>query len=109
TGRRTAPRVERVLGRATPVMMVADASTLPVVGEWPRSKRGIAHWYQLGEAPPAPGFAALSSLYRDGEAPPIAEVGGDDPFAVISTAAVDVSPRGAVRTLTQMLTATRRG
>jgi acyl-CoA synthetase (AMP-forming)/AMP-acid ligase II len=57
--RLTAPEVERVLERALPVMMVADASTLAVVGEWPRSKRGIAHWYQLGEAPPAPGFAAL--------------------------------------------------
>jgi acyl-CoA synthetase (AMP-forming)/AMP-acid ligase II len=103
--RLTAPEVERVLERASPVMMVADASTLPVVGEWPRSKRGIVHWYQLGEAPPAPGFAALSSLYRDGEAPPVAEVGGDDPFAVISTAAVDVIPRGAVLTHTNMITA----
>src|SRR5437899_7201773 len=85
--RLTAPEVERVLERATPVMMVADASTLPVVGEWPRSKRGIAHWYQLGEAPPAPGFPALASLYRD-DPPPAADLAGADPFAVISTAAV---------------------
>src|SRR5213594_3557638 len=76
-------------------MMVADASTLPVVGEWPRTQRGVAHWYQLGEAPPAAGFTALSSLYR-GDPPPSADVTGDDPFAVISTAAVDVIPRGAV-------------
>ena len=86
-------------------MMVADASTLPVVGRVAARKRGIAHWYQLGEAPPAPGFAALSSLYRDGEAPPVAEVGGDDPFAVISTAAVDVIPRGAVLTHRNMIAA----
>jgi len=103
--RLTAPEVERVLERASPVMMVADASTLPVVGEWPRAKRGIAHWYQLGDASPAPGFTALSSLYQDGEAPPVADVGGDDPFAVISTAAVDVIPRGAVITHANMITA----
>jgi len=102
--RLTAPEVERVLERASPAMMVADASTLPVVGEWPRTKRGIAHWYQVGEAPPAPGFTALSTLYRDGDAP-AADVAGDDPFAVISTAAVDVIPRGAVLTHANVVTA----
>src|SRR5437660_2781883 len=85
-------------------MMVADASTLPVVGEWPRTQRGVAHWYQLGEAPPAPGFTALSSLYRD-DPPPAADVAGDDPFAVVSTAAVDVLPRGAVLTHANVVTA----
>ena len=103
--RLTAPEVERVLERAAPAMMVADASTLPVVGEWPRAKRGVAHWYQLGEAAPAPGFTALSSLYRDGTPPPAAAVGADDPFAVISTAAVDVIPRGAVLTHANVITA----
>ena len=102
--RLTAPEVERVLERASPAMMVADASTMPVVGEWPRTPRGVAHWYQLGEAPPAPGFTALASLYRDG-APPPADVGGEDPFAVISTAAVDVIPRGAVLTHANVVTA----
>jgi acyl-CoA synthetase (AMP-forming)/AMP-acid ligase II len=102
--RLTAQEVERVLERASPAMMVADASTLPVVGEWPRTKRGVAHWYQLGEASPAPGFTALSSLYRDG-APPAADVDADDPFAVISTAAVDVIPRGAVLTHANVVTA----
>ena len=103
--RLTAQEVERVLERAAPVMMVADASTLPVVGEWQRTKRAIAHWYQLGEAPPAPGFTALSSLYRDSAPPPAADVAGDDPFAVISTAAVDVIPRGAVLTHANVVTA----
>jgi acyl-CoA synthetase (AMP-forming)/AMP-acid ligase II len=102
--RLTAPEVERVLERAAPKMMVADASTLPVVGDWPRTQRAVAHWYQLGEAP-TPGFTALSSLYRAG--PPVApaDVAGDDPFAVISTAAVDVIPRGAVLTHANVLTA----
>src|SRR2546427_101245 len=102
--RLTAQEVERVLERAAPTMMVADASTLPVVGEWPRTQRGVAHWYQLGEAPPAAGFTALSSLYRD-DPPPAADVTGDDPFAVISTAAVDVIPRGAVLTHSNVVTA----
>src|SRR6267143_316924 len=94
----------QLLERASPTMMVADASTLSVVGEWPRAQRGVAHWYQLGEAPPAPGFTALSSLYRDGP-PPAVDVDADDPFAVISTAAVDVIPRGAVLTHANVVTA----
>src|SRR5881396_2468184 len=102
--RLTAPEVERVLERAAPKMMVADASTLPVVGEWPRTQRAVAHWYQFGDAPAA-GFKALSSLYKEGASLPAADVSGDDPFAVISTAAVDVIPRGAVLTHANMLTA----
>src|SRR2546427_12092031 len=92
--RLTAQEVERVLERASPAMMVADASTLPVVGEWPRTQRGVAHWYQLGEAPPAPGFTALSSLYRD-DPPPAADVAGDDPSAVTPTPAVGRLPPSA--------------
>jgi acyl-CoA synthetase (AMP-forming)/AMP-acid ligase II len=102
--RLTAPEVERVLERAAPKMLVADASTLPVVGNWPRTRRAVAHWYQLGEAP-APGFTALSALYRDGPLAPVEAVSGDDPFAVISTAAVDAIPRGAVLTHANVMTA----
>src|SRR5882724_1126133 len=58
--RLTAPEVERVLERAAPKMLVADASTLPVVGDWPRTRRAVAHWYQLGEAP-APGSRTRTS------------------------------------------------
>ena len=102
--RLTAPEVERVLERAAPKMLVADASTLPVVGDWPRTQRAVAHWYQLGEGP-APGFTPLSTLYRDGPPPPVEDVSGDDPFAVISTAAVDAIPRGAVLTHANVITA----
>src|SRR5215470_10409594 len=76
--RLTGPEVERVLERASPTMMVADASTLPVVGDWPRTKRAVSHWYALGDAP-APGFTAASALYRDGPLPPVADVSADDP------------------------------
>ena len=102
--RLTAQEVERVVERADPKMMVADASTLSVVGDWPRTQRRLAHWYQFGAAP-GPGFQALSGLYGEGAPPPVADVSSDDPFAVISTAAVDVIPRGAVLTHANVLTA----
>jgi acyl-CoA synthetase (AMP-forming)/AMP-acid ligase II len=94
--RLTAGEVERVLRRAAPRMMVVDASTLSVAGGWPAVKREIPHWYQLGDGAAA-GFTPFASLYHDGPPAPPA-VAADDPFAVISTAAVDVIPRGAVLT-----------
>ena len=102
--RLTGPEVERVVERAAPTMFVADASTLPVVADWPATKRSVPHWYQLGE-PAAAGFTPLARLYRDGAVPPAAEVSADDAFAVISTAAVDVVPRGAALTHANVLTA----
>jgi long-chain acyl-CoA synthetase len=77
-------------------MFVADATTLAVVAGWPAARPSIAHWYQLGEAVAA-GFTPFAALYRDA-APAPAEVGPDDAFAAISTAAVDLVPRGAVLT-----------
>jgi len=102
--RLTAQEVERVVERAAPKMMVVDASTLPAVAGWPEQKKSVAHWYQFGEAPGA-GVQPIAALYRDGAAPPLADVSSDDPFAVISTAAVDVVPRGAVLTHANVVTA----
>jgi len=102
--RLTAPEVERVLERAAPAMMVVDASTLAVVEGWPAAKPSVRHWYQLGDSAAA-GFRPFASLYRDGAAPPVAAVSPDDAFAVISTAAVDVVPRGAALTHANVLTA----
>jgi len=100
--RLTAPEVERVVDRARPRMIVVDASTLPLVGEW-LDRQSVPHRYLLtGEA--APGFAPLATLYRSGDTP-AAEVAPEDPFAVISTAAVDVVPRGAVLTHANVITA----
>ena len=54
-----------------------------------------------------PGFTSFAALYRDGIAEvPAADVSPDDPFAVISTAAVDVVPRGAVLSHANVMTAT---
>ena len=102
--RLTGDEVERVLERAAPKMMVADASTLGVVGGWPASKKAVPHWALLGSAP-ASGFTPIAALYRGGAGPAAAEVAGDDVFAVISTAAVDVIPRGAALTHDNVLAA----
>ena len=102
--RLTAEEVERVLERAAPRMMVVDASTLNVVEGWPQRKPAVAHWYRFGETAGG-GFQAFASLYREGATAPPAEVGGDDTFAVISTAAVDVIPRGAALSHANIVTA----
>jgi acyl-CoA synthetase (AMP-forming)/AMP-acid ligase II len=102
--RLSAEEVERVLERAAPRLMVVDAAALGVVGGWPERKPAVAHWYQWGE-PAGAGFRPFASLYRDGEPPPPAELGPDDTFAVISTAAVDVIPRGAALSHANVLAA----
>ena len=101
--RLTGPEVERVVERARPAMMVVDAASLPLVGDWLGAK-GVAHRYQLGEGA-GPGFTPFAALYRPGAPPPPAAVGPEDAFAVISTAAVDVIPRGAVLTHANVLAA----
>jgi len=95
--RLTGDEVARVLDRASPKMMVADASTLPVVAAWPESKRQVPHWYQLGNTGAA-GFTPFDSLFASSKDIAPAEVSPADPFAAISTAAVDAVPRGAVLT-----------
>src|SRR3989442_2121042 len=102
--RLTAQEVERVVERAAPRMMVVDASTLPVVAGWPERKKSVAHWYQFGE-PVGPGFTPFATLSRGAVEPLVADVAPDDPFAVISTAAVDVIPRGAALTHANVITA----
>jgi acyl-CoA synthetase (AMP-forming)/AMP-acid ligase II len=102
--RLTAQEVERVVERATPTAMVVDASTLRLVDGWLEAKRPVAHRYQFGDRP-GPGFAPFAALYRDGPPPPLPEVSADDAFAVISTAAVDVVPRGAALTHANVITA----
>ena len=100
--RLTGPEVERVVERAQPRMMVVDAATLPLVAGWLDGR--VAHRYQLGEGAGA-GFTPFATLYRAGAAPPAATVSAGDPFAVISTAAVDVIPRGAVLTHANVIAA----
>src|SRR6266849_2068471 len=102
--RLTAQEVDRVVERAAPKMMVVDASTLGVIAGWPETKKTIAHWYQLGGSPGA-GLKPFDSLYGATRGVTAAEVSPADPFAVISTAAVDVIPRGAVLTHANVIAA----
>jgi acyl-CoA synthetase (AMP-forming)/AMP-acid ligase II len=102
--RLTAAEVERVVDRAAPKMFVTDAASAGVVAGWPASKTAIPHWYALGAAPVA-GFRPLDGLHAEGDGAPAPEVASHDPFAVISTAAVDVVPRGAVLTHANVVTA----
>ena len=101
--RLTAEEVARVVERASPKMMVADASTLPVVAGWPASKPQVAHWYLFGRSG-GQGFEPFHSLYGGSEGAPSVAAAGD-PFAAISTAAVDVVPRGAVLTHANIIAA----
>jgi acyl-CoA synthetase (AMP-forming)/AMP-acid ligase II len=96
--RLTGEEVERVMERAAPQMMAVDASTLGVVAAWPQRFKTVPHWYQFGQSA-SPGFTPFDSLYGSTSgAAEAADVSSADPFAVISTAAVDVIPRGAVLT-----------
>ena len=102
--RLTADEVLRIVKRAQPSMMVVDATTQSAVAGWPAST-GIDHWYAFASSPSGP-FADFDTLYADAEpADAPGTVMGDDPFAVISTAAVDVTPRGAVLTHNNLLAA----
>lgn len=101
--RLTGPEVERVVERAQPRMMVIDQSTLPLVADWLGSK-GVPLRYRLTGAA-GDGFETLAGLYRSGASPAAAEVAATDAFAVISTAAVDVVPRGAVLSHANVITA----
>ena len=95
--RLTAEEVQRVVERADPRMVVVDDTTQALTAGWLDAKTAIRHRYRFGEGT-ASGFEALAGLYRPGAAPAAAEITGDEPFAAISTAAVDLVPRGAVLT-----------
>jgi long-chain acyl-CoA synthetase len=102
--RLTGPEVQRVVQRARPRMMVVDPSTLPLVADW-LGGEAVPHRYLLTGAAEN-GFEPLAALYRTDDAlAPAADVGPDAPFAVISTAAVDVVPRGAVLTHANVIAA----
>ena len=102
--RLTPEEISRVVERAAPRLMLVDDTTLPLVADWPRTKPSIPYWYILGTTP-APGFTLFDTLYSMGGSTTQAVVQPDDPFVVISTAAVDIIPRGAVLTHTNFLLA----
>ena len=106
TGGSPPTEVERVLERAGPTMFVADASTLPVVGAWPAAKRAVRPLVPARRRARAPASRRCEALYRGGRAAAgCRRRRPTTPFAVISTAAVDVIPRGAALTHANVLTA----
>lgn len=102
--RLTAAEVSHIIERAAPRLILVDDTTLPLVADWPQTRADIPHWYTLGTTD-APGFVAFETLYHASETPTSAAVAADDPFAVISTAAVEIIPRGAVLTHANLLMA----
>jgi acyl-CoA synthetase (AMP-forming)/AMP-acid ligase II len=102
--RLTAEEVGRVVERAQPRIIVVDQSTLPLVAGGP-TDNAVPHLYAMGPAA-AGGPAPLAGLYATGSEPAAApDVRSSDAFAVISTAAVDVIPRGAVLTHANVIAA----
>ena len=83
--------------RAKPKAFVVSPDYLDSVPGGPGDD-AIPHWFQFG-SDPASGYRSLDSLHADEDSArdlPRPEVAADDPFAVIATAAVDVIPRGAL-------------
>jgi acyl-CoA synthetase (AMP-forming)/AMP-acid ligase II len=102
--RLTAEEISRIVERAAPRLFLVDDSTLSTVADWPQTRAHIPYWYTLG-AVEAPGFVPFETLYRAVSGLGVCEVSPDDPFAVVSTAAVDIIPRGAVLTHANFLMA----
>jgi len=99
--RLTAAEVKGVLDLADPKMLVVGLGHLPQLEE--SEIDGIPVRAIIGPGS-ADGFTSLDDLYQspgDG----YGDVHGDDPFAIISTAAVAGVPRGAVLTHSNMITA----
>jgi long-chain acyl-CoA synthetase len=102
--RLTAEEISRIVERAAPRLMLVDDAMLPLVAEWPTTKASIPYWYKFG-TDPAADFTLFSNLYLPLAAAEPPEVRAADPLAVVSTAAVDVIPRGAVLTHANLLAA----
>ena len=102
--RLTAEEISRIVAQAAPRLLLVDDSTLPLVADWPQTRTAMTSWYTLGSTD-ASGFIPFETLYRDAGTLGTSVVAPDDPFAVISTAAVDIIPRGAVLTHTNLLMA----
>ena len=83
--------------RAKPRAFIVGGDFLDAVPGGPGDD-AIPHWFQFGDDP-ASGYGSLDSLYAGGAAGSRLhrpEVPANEPFAVIATAAVDVIPRGAL-------------
>ncbi len=102
--RLTAEEVHRIVERAEPCMMIIDDTTRELAAEERATNSSVPHWYIFGDTP-IEGFKAFDTVY-DSSSPTAPERSEpDDAFAVISTAAVDVIPRGALLTQNNIIAA----
>jgi len=99
--RLTAEEIQHVVTLADPQMMAVGAVHLPQLEGLDLS--GLDIRAIVGEGS-TDGFMPFSDLYET-PSDEIVEVGGDEPFVIISTAAVAGVPRGAVLTHTNMVVA----
>ncbi len=93
--------VQGVVALADPQALVVGVGHLPQLEGLDVS--GLRVRAVMGEGS-APGFVSLSDLYQPSE-DQAAEVSGDDPFVIISTAAVAGVPRGAILTHNNLIMA----
>ncbi|MDH5752885.1 MAG: AMP-binding protein [Deltaproteobacteria bacterium] len=106
--RLTTEELGLIVQRAAPRMMIVDEAALEKVAGWPKEHPAIEHWFQW-EAASGDGFSSWEELFApQGSSPPVAEKAGrEEPFMVIATAAVDVVPRGAMLSQSNLLAANR--
>jgi acyl-CoA synthetase (AMP-forming)/AMP-acid ligase II len=99
--RLSADEVGQVIDLADPSMLVAGVGHLPQLEGYDHSKFKLRALIGEGSSE---GFVPIDELYLD--TPTEAEeIDGDDPFVIISTAAVAGLPRGAVLTHNNMMIA----
>ncbi|MGE3540837.1 MAG: AMP-binding protein [Candidatus Tectimicrobiota bacterium] len=102
--RLTTDEIARIVARAAPKLLLVDETTCPLVAHWPVTRSDIPYWYTFAPVAEA-GFAPWGTLYQAAADLPAPTVTAAHPFAVISTAAVDTVPRGAVLTHGNILAA----
>ena len=95
--RLSAGEVARSCERARPRALVIDEAYHEVLPEDGGGLEEVTLRAQF-DGEPRDGWIDFDQLRAPGEAADRPEVAGDDPFAIIPTAAVDVIPRGAVLT-----------
>ncbi len=99
--RLSAQEVKHVVALADPKMLVAGVGHVPQLQEVNLNELSICALMGAGSAE---GFISLSDLYQEEIAPSV-DVQSNDPFLVISTAAVAGVPRGAVLSHENIVTA----
>lgn len=100
----SADEVAGSLARADARGIIVDAQYHAVLPPDLDPKLALRAQFDVTDDALPAGWSAVASLYTGGNPGPRPKLSGGDPFAIISTAAVDVIPRGAVLTHANVLT-----